>query len=564
MLETVARQGIRSTKSSPNPRQRVITRPRTVVGVGYRLVSAHACGTVERNQALTLTIADAKPDPDRRRNLYCSSDRNVSVGHSCQGKRDQVPLTDGRRMPTKLATELPCRELLDVLPAAIYTTDAAGRLTYYNSAAVQLAGRRPKIGSDEWCVTWRLYRPDGTPLPHDQCPMAVALKTGRPVRGVEAVAERPDGTLVPFMPYPTPLHDAAGNVVGAVNMLVDLTDRSCAEQARLLLASIVESSDDAIVSKDLNGVIDSWNPGAERLFGYTADEVVGKSVTSLFPLDLQNEESAILERIRLGEQIEHYETVRCRKDGSLVDISLTVSPLKNAAGKVTGVAKIARDISARKKAEYERLLALQDEERRRIANELHDSTAQHLAAISLNLMRLRAVAAIKAAEPIGILDEIDGSLEEAIKELRAFTYLLYPPDLETEGLSATLGRYVEGFGRRTGLKITIKSCRNVDQLSLPLQQTLLRIVQEALTNVHRHASATRVFVNFRCVDKRLRLVISDDGQGTEETSGRQSGKQFRVGVGIPGMISRMRQFGGNLCIHSGPRGTAVHATVPIG
>jgi PAS domain S-box-containing protein len=394
--------------------------------------------------------------------------------------------------------------------------------------------------------------------------MAVALKTGRPVRGVEAVAERPDGTLVPFMPYPTPLHDAAGNVVGAVNMLVDLTDRSCAEQARLLLASIVESSDDAIVSKDLNGVIDSWNPGAERLFGYTADEVVGKSVTSLFPLDLQKEESAILERIRLGEQIEHYETVRCRKDGSLVDISLTVSPLKNAAGKVTGVAKIARDISARKKAEYERQLALQDEEHRRIANELHDSTAQHLAAISLNLMRLRAVAAIKAAEPIGILDEIDGSLEEAIKELRAFTYLLYPPDLETEGLSATLGRYVEGFGRRTGLKITIKSCRNVDQLSLPLQQTLLRIVQEALTNVHRHASATRVFVNFRCVDKRLRLVISDDGQGTEETSGRQNGKQFRVGVGIPGMISRMRQFGGNLCIHSGPRGTAVHATVPIG
>ena len=191
------------------------------------------------------------------------------------------------QMQKKLAPEFPCRELLDALPAAIYTTDAAGRVTYYNSAAVQLAGRRPEIGSDEWCVTWRLYRPDGTPFPHDECPMAVALKTGRPVRGVEAVAERPDGTLVPFMPYPTPLHDAAGNVVGAVNMLVDLTERSNAEQARRLLASIVESSDDAIVSKDLNGVIASWNPGAERLFGYTADEVVGKSVTNLFPVDLR-------------------------------------------------------------------------------------------------------------------------------------------------------------------------------------------------------------------------------------------------------------------------------------
>ena len=466
-------------------------------------------------------------------------------------------------MQKKLAPEFPCRELLDALPAAIYTTDAAGRLTYYNSAAVQLAGRTPEIGSDEWCVTWRLYRPDGTPLPHDECPMAVALKTGRPVRGVEAVAERPDGTLIPFMPYPTPLHDAAGNVVGAVNMLVDLTERSQAEQARQLLASIVKSSDDAIVSKDLNGVIDSWNPGAERLFGYTADEVVGKSVTNLFPLDLQNEESAILERIRLGEQIEHYETVRCRKDGSLVDISLTVSPLRNAAGKVTGVSKIARNISTRKQAEHERLLALQDEERRRIANELHNSTTQHLVAISLNLMRLRAHTAVKA-ETLNIVDEIDGSLQEAIKELSAFTYLLQKPDLQTEGLSVTLGRYVEGFGRRTGLKITLRSCRSVDQLSLPLQQTLLRIVQEALTNVYRHAAATRVSVTFRCVGKRLRLVISDDGHGTEETSGRQNGKQFRLGVGIPGMIARIQQFGGSLDIHSGPNGTAVHATVFIG
>jgi PAS domain-containing protein len=120
---------------------------------------------------------------------------------------------------------------------------------------------------------------------------------------VEAIAERPDGTLVRFMPYPTPLHDASGNVIGAVNMLVDLTERSEAEQARQLLSSIVESSDDAIVSKDLNGVIASWNPGAERLFGYTADEVVGKSVTSLFPLDLQNGNAKSLSAYDLASRL---------------------------------------------------------------------------------------------------------------------------------------------------------------------------------------------------------------------------------------------------------------------
>jgi PAS domain S-box-containing protein len=128
------------------------------------------------------------------------------------------------------------QDLLSAIPAAIYTTDAAGRITYYNQAAVEFAGREPKLGTDEWCVSWKLYWPDGTPLPHHECPMAIALKEGRAIRGVEAVAERPDGTRVPFIPYPTPLRDADGNLVGAINMLVDISQRKEAEtQQRILL-----------------------------------------------------------------------------------------------------------------------------------------------------------------------------------------------------------------------------------------------------------------------------------------------------------------------------------------
>ena len=126
-------------------------------------------------------------------------------------------VTDGQ-------SELRWRELVNALPAAVYVTDAAGRITFYNDAAAALWGCNPEIGKSTWCGSWKLYWPDGTPLPHDECPMAVTLQTGRPVRGVEAVAERPDGTRVPFMPYPTPLHDASGKLVGAVNMLVDLTE----------------------------------------------------------------------------------------------------------------------------------------------------------------------------------------------------------------------------------------------------------------------------------------------------------------------------------------------------
>lgn len=127
------------------------------------------------------------------------------------------------------AREHQLREILDAIPAAIYMTDAEGRITYYNEAAVEFSGRRPTLGSDEWCVTWRLYETDGTPLPHDRCPMAVALHEQRAIRGVEAVAERPDGTRVPFIPYPTPLRDGDGKVIGAVNMLLDISDRKRAE-----------------------------------------------------------------------------------------------------------------------------------------------------------------------------------------------------------------------------------------------------------------------------------------------------------------------------------------------
>jgi two-component system, chemotaxis family, CheB/CheR fusion protein len=243
------------------------------------------------------------------------------------------------------------RDLVNALPAAIYLTDAAGRIIFCNETAVILWGCRPELGKSEFCGSWKLYWPDGTPLPHDQCPMALALKEKRPIRGMEAIAERPDGTRVHFIPYPTPLFDASDNLIGAVNMLVDITERKRAEEVAQRLASIVESSDDAILSKNLDGIITSWNQGAERLFGYSSDEMVGKSVTLLIPADRQDEEPKILGRIRRGERMEHYETVRLRKDGSLIDISLSVSPIRDAGGKIIGASKIARDITERKQAQ---------------------------------------------------------------------------------------------------------------------------------------------------------------------------------------------------------------------
>jgi PAS domain-containing protein len=135
--------------------------------------------------------------------------------------------------------------------------------------------------------------------------MAIAVKEGRAIRGAEAVAERPDGVRVPFLAYPTPLRDASGKIVGAVNMLVDITESKRAEELTQRLAAIVESSDDAIISKDINGIIASWNRGATALFGYSPEEVIGKPVTILIPADHPDEEPSILKRIRNGEHIDH-------------------------------------------------------------------------------------------------------------------------------------------------------------------------------------------------------------------------------------------------------------------
>ncbi|RWL42178.1 MAG: PAS domain S-box protein [Mesorhizobium sp.] len=259
-------------------------------------------------------------------------------------------------------------QILEALPVAIYTTDNEGTITYYNRVAAELAGREPEIGKDKWCVTFKLFTPDGKPLPHDECPMAIALKENRPVRGQQAVAQRPDGSFFPFLPYPTPIQDEDGNLTGAVNMLLDLTDRHRLEETRNHLSAIVESSFDAIVSKDLNSIIKSWNKAAERLFGYPAEEAIGRSVTMLIPDDHQDEEPQIIERIRRGERVETFETIRKRKDGSLVPVSLTISPVRNATGQIIGASKIARDITSAKENEH-RIRMLMREVNHRVKNQ---------------------------------------------------------------------------------------------------------------------------------------------------------------------------------------------------
>jgi two-component system, NarL family, sensor kinase len=228
-------------------------------------------------------------------------------------------------------------------------------------------------------------------------------------------------------------------------------------------------------------------------------------------------------------------------------------PLHALASSVTAARQELGELS-------EHLLVLQEEERRRIARELHDSTAQHLVAGTLGLMQIAAVADGNPAV-LKACAEVEASLDKGLRELRIFTYLLHPPNLEREGLSATLREFVDGFCRRTGLAAAVRVSGSVDYLPFDLQRTLLRVVQEALANVQRHAMASRVSLVLRQRAGRVLLRVSDNGKGIADATA--GGEPQRFGVGIRGMRARLKQFGGELRIKTKSRGTTLVAVVPL-
>src|SRR6185437_2316202 len=235
----------------------------------------------------------------------------------------------------------------DNVPLAVYTCDKNGYVTAFNKAAEKLWGRTPVVGKALWSGALNTFRTNGDPLPADQTPAAIALKHGKPVEDEDIIIEQPGGKQIRVNPNPVPIFDDDGNVKGVVCTLIDVTAARDIEIKQATLAAIIDSSDDAIVSKTLQGIITSWNVAAERLFGYTAAEAVGRHISFIIPPDRLKEEDYIIGKIANGEKVDHFETVRMAKNGNLIPISVTISPITDSKGIIVGASKIARDISER-------------------------------------------------------------------------------------------------------------------------------------------------------------------------------------------------------------------------
>ncbi len=646
--------------------------------------------------------------------------------------RDSEPSADDshQRYREKLA-----RITLNSMVQFVGLLDAKGNVLEINSVALEAAGAKLSEveGRPFWTTFWWQVSSEINATLKEMIRRAAQ---GEFIRWDTEIYGRAGGkeTIVIDASL-TPVKDEHGNVVfitaewrsKGTNHVREKVEREEREAASNLLAAIVDSSDDAIISKTMDGVITSWNKGAERLFGYTREEALGQHIYLIIPEARRSEEVEILERLKRGERIDHFETLRRRKDGTLLALSLTISPVKDASGRTIGASKVARDITQQRHSERalaerarlldlsndailvrdaadritywnesactlygfsraeamgrvshellqtvfpepleriteqlyrdnrwlgelthrrkdggkivvssrwaldrdergtwkniletntditqqkennqalreseerlrtlsssleiqvrdrtdelerrnaeilqqseqlrelsNRLLKTQDDERRHIARELHDSAGQIIAALAMNLAGIDMQAKENAAVAEALADT-QNLVQQLNQEIRTTSYLLHPPLLDENGLSQAIRWYMQGLTERSGLEIELDIASDFGRLPPDLELTIFRIVQESLTNIHRHSGSKTATIRLSRSPQNVFLEIQDQGKGISPEK-LAAIKAQRSGVGITGMRERVRHFRGEIDIQSNGTGATIMVIFPL-
>lgn len=376
------------------------------------------------------------------------------------------PLTQPTKQLARMLNERErFRAIFDMGPVAIYSCDASGVIDHCNQRAVELWGRAPRPGDtdEKFCGSHKLFRPDGTFMPHKECPMADVV-AGRltEVRDQEVLIERPDGTRVTVIVNIRPLVNDRGQVTGAINCFYDITERKHLEQ------TLQESHD-------------------------SLERMVEQRTATL------------------------------------------------------------RQLSAK-------LIHAQDDERRRISRELHDCVSQDLSQVKMALVALDKTGSPARSETLNNLLQL---VEKCLSETRTISYLLHPPLLEELGLKSAVNWYTDGFAQRSGIQVNLAFRHGSKRLPMNLEILLFRILQEALTNIHRHSHSASVDIRFKVGSDMVSLDIKDHGQGIPFHLLEQYKSGAGTGLGITSMRERVSEVGGQIEIESDSHGTLVRAVIPL-
>jgi PAS domain S-box-containing protein len=465
---------------------------------------------------------------------------------------------------------------------AVFVLNPDGYIATWNVGAQRIKGYQPsEIVGQHFS---RFYPEEDAREGYPQRLLEVAREEGR----VEAEGwrVRKDGSQFWARVTITAIRDSTGKLIGFGKVTRDLTEHRLAELAlrrseersRLFVEAV---QDYAIFMLDREGNIITWNIGAQRIKGYKPSEIIGHHFSRLYlEEDIHSGKPAWELEVAIRDGRFEDEGWRLRKDGTKFWANVIITPLKDSSGEVLGFTKVTRDFtdrmtaqksleeSQRKLEESERslrelslhLLRIQDEERRRIGREIHDSLGQYLSVLK---MKLDSMSENRVTSDE--LNECANLAEECVKEVRTISYLLYPPLLDERGLTSAIPWYLEGFSKRSGIKTTFRTSKDFTRLSRDAELVLFRVLQESLTNVQRHSGSPTADISISHTDNSVVMQIKDKGKGVPIEVLEESNQDWMgsPGVGLRGMSERLRQLGGTLQISSNESGTEIRASMPL-
>ena len=464
---------------------------------------------------------------------------------------------------------------------AIFMLDTEGRIVSWSAGAERIKGyARGEILGSHFS---RFYPPEDVESGKPQRLLDLARKFGRTED--EGWRLRNDGTRFWAHVIITAIRDEAGALIGYGKVTRDLTEQKRTEaalhrQEQRFQLFVHAVQDYAMFMLDPDGYVTTWNLGAERIKGYKASEIIGKHFSCFYPPGLRAERPKRALEIASRDGRYEVEDWRLRKDGSRFWASVVITAIRDDSGRLIGFGKVTRDLTERmlaqkalessqgKLRDSERalrelslhLLRSQDEERRRIGREIHDSLGQYLSVLKIKLESMNAPP--ECSQDVSACTDL---LDTCLKEVRTVSYLLYPPMLEEMGLRSAVPWYLDGFSKRSGIKTTLRIPDDFGRLGRDAELVLFRVLQESLTNVQRHSGSSTADVRIAPENDSIILEVADRGKGLPATVLEQGGQDWMgsLGVGLRGMSERLQQLGGSLDIFSNGHGTRVRATVPL-